>query len=96
MANVEKDTNQVFRKKYFVDDTQIVRCPSRQPRRTQRDRTLILRAEKIRVNKPAKDTGDHDGFTVEPIRENGRLTRLRIRCQCGRSVELDCEYEQKK
>lgn len=97
MAALEKNTNELFRKKYYVDATEILTNKKKQEKPVPYARSPIIDASKVvvstrtvRLRRGSKDAGEQ--IRVNVIREGNRIKSIRIACPCGRHAELDCEY----
>ncbi len=97
MSNIETDTNQLLRKKYFVDD-----CAILKPRRDGAEPDApkparILKASQCQVQARPYVLGS-DSRTAGPIdmqmvRHKGRISQLHVQCNCGQHADFDCHYE---
>jgi predicted GTPase len=98
MAAIEKSTNQVFRRKYFIDGNQVLMSGAKAPKKPRSKAvTEVLAADQVAVsNIPVQLTpemqkmGDH--IRVEVVKEGDRIKKIKISCPCGRTADLDCEY----
>jgi hypothetical protein len=97
--DIETDTNQVFRRKYFVNAHEIVgRKPEKHgpPPKPQRG-SIVIDASRVRIaDKPVvlnEEEEDDDQIQVEMLRENGRIVGIKINCPCGRETILDVTYD---
>ncbi len=97
MTQLEKNTNQVFRKKYFIDAKEVMATSKALKKPRQKATSTIIEKSKVVYNdKPIlispelKKINDH--ITVSVVREENRIKRIRIACPCGRSADLDCQY----
>lgn len=96
MTNIEKDTNQALRKKYFADSKQIIQT-HKGIRKKSVATSKIISASKVSVKgtrtllRPGTAPEDHI-IKVQVIRDNDVVKSIRIKCPCGRSAELNCEY----
>jgi hypothetical protein len=97
MATVQKETNKLYRQKYFVEADRVVRYrpPPAGPGRAGSSSVIrgnSGRLDPIRVpmNKPAPP---HDAqIAVQVLRKGGVISGIRITCPCGRHAELDLDY----
>ncbi|NLG35972.1 MAG: hypothetical protein GX548_11520 [Lentisphaerae bacterium] len=97
MATIQKETNKLYRQKYFVEADRVVRYrpPPAGPGRA--GSSSIIRGgrgrlDPIRVpmNKPAPP---HDAqIAVQVLRKGGVISGIRITCPCGRHAEVDLDY----
>ena len=99
MPEVEKSTNQVYRKKYFVDAAQIL-SGGKGPRKARAKAVSpILQASHVAVSdKVVQLSSDMrkiaDHIRVDVIKDGNRIKKIRISCPCGRTADLDCEYSE--
>jgi len=96
MANIEKNTNQAFRKKDFADSDQILKT-HKGIRKNTVPTSRIIPSSKIKVKGSAHlrrpgTAPEDDIINVQVIRDNDVVKSIQIKCPCGRHVELDCEY----
>jgi hypothetical protein len=96
MANIEKDTNQALRKKYFADSDQILKLHKRSRKNTVATSRIIPSASiKVKGSTHLRRPGskpEDDIINVQVIRDNDVVKSIQIKCPCGRHAELDCEY----
>ena len=99
MAHIEENTNQLLRKKYFVDaETILIRKKSAEVPLGEAS-CRIVRGNKVRVSTTpyALGTNDKPGtagqINVHLLKNKDRIEQIHIRCPCGRHTELDCRYE---
>jgi hypothetical protein len=99
MARIEESTNQLLRKKYFVDaDAILIRKKTAEvPVTTPACR--IIRAPQVRLSDTPQPLasggkpGDAGQINVHLVKNKDRIEQIHIRCACGRHAELDCRYE---
>jgi hypothetical protein len=99
MANIEKNNNQLLRKKYFVDaDAILIRKKTAEiPVTTSACR--IIRAPQVRMSETPHPLatnakpGEGGQINVHLVKNKERIEQIHIRCPCGRHAELDCRYE---
>jgi hypothetical protein len=99
MAHIEENTNQLLRKKYFVDaDAILIRKKTAEvPVTTPACR--IIRAPQIRLSDTphplatGAKPGEAGQINVHLLKNKDRIEQIHIRCPCGRHAELDCRYE---
>ena len=99
MAHVEENTNQLLRKKYFVDAESILIRKKSAEVPVAEPTCRIVRSSKVRVsatpyplgasNKPGGD----GQINVHLLKNKDRIEQIHIRCPCGRHTELDCRYD---
>ncbi len=86
-------------KKYFVEARDILMRKKTGPRRRTRGCAVIIDSSQVtmsdkRVRLPllSQRTEEGDDIQVDVIREGENIKSIKIRCACGRSTELNCEY----
>lgn len=97
MATIQKETNQLYRQKYFVEADRVLRYrpPSAGPGRGGSS-AIIRRSESrfhdvsIPMNKPAPPADAQ--ISVQIIRKGSAIAGIRIACPCGRHAEVDLDY----
>ena len=100
MPEVEAQTNQLYRKKYFIDAKTIIssadevdNTPS--PRVTPTPvidaSRVILSQEPVIIRRGA--ARETDRIRVDVVKEGPLAKVIRIACPCGRRTELDVQYE---
>lgn len=97
MPSAEKNTNRLYRQKYFVDAQQVLRY--RPPSASLKDsrsspaiisgRNVRLSNVKVPMNKPAPP--EDAPINVRVIRKNQQVSKIIIDCPCGRHAELDID-----
>ena len=97
MATVEKSTNKLLRKKYYVDAADVLTNRKKLEKPVAYARSVIIDASKVvisskpvRLRHGTKDAGEQ--IRVNVVRDGNRIKSIRITCPCGRHAELDCEY----
>ncbi len=100
MPKTESNTNQVYRKKYFVDSTTIVGAGGRAKAGTPPalNTNCVLPSERIAEgHRPVliqyRETPADGHIQVTPIREGKRIKSLQIVCSCGRKATFEVQYE---
>ena len=97
MATIQKETNKLYRQKYFVEADRVVRYrpPPAGPGRP--GASAIIRGHegrlgsvRVPMNKPAPPVDAQ--IAVQVLRKGGVITGIRITCPCGRHAELDLDY----
>jgi len=60
--------------------------------------SVLLRAQPaVLTSDGGRATGSQDAsIAVVPVMEGSVIRRLRIRCECGRTAEIECAYEENK
>ena len=97
MSKIETDTNQVYRKKYFVSADSII-TPKAAPKiKPPQERNSVIDASKVTVSdRPVVLRTDGASPTkeiqVEVVKNGNEIKGLRITCPCGRHTELDVAY----
>ncbi len=97
MAATQKETNKLYRQKYFVEANRVLRYrpPPAGPMRGGSS-TIIRRSEgclhdvRVPMNKPAPPADAQ--IAVQIVRKNGVISGIRITCPCGRHAEVDLDY----
>jgi hypothetical protein len=97
MPKVETDTNQVYRKKYFINSEKVLFAARDGAAARTSSVSQVIDASKVVLSKNAVpvrcQTGEESGrIKVEVVREGNRVKGMRIDCPCGRHAELDVEY----
>jgi hypothetical protein len=96
MTEIEKNTNQSLRQKYFTDSEQILKikkAPARQALTTSR----IIDSSQVTVKgskhpiRPGSAVSE-DIIKVQVVRDDDVVKSIKIKCPCGRTADLDCEY----
>lgn len=100
MANVEKNTNQLFRKKYFVEANEVIRSKPLVVRAATPEKATIIPREKvelssIRVPINAKRAATDAQMQIKVIRDQNNVTGIKIACPCGRHADIDLQYHDK-
>jgi hypothetical protein len=98
MREIEKNTNRVFRKKYFTSTSNILVAKKKDEAHQPVELANILDAAHISVSDKPVLLGSKTDSTVEAIhvsvrRKGTRIDGISISCPCGRHADLDCEYD---
>ena len=99
MAHIEENTNQLLRKKYFVDAESILIRKKTAEVPVGEPTCRIVRGSKVRVsaNPYPLGTGEKSAtggqINVHLLKNKDRIEQIHIRCPCGRHTELDCRYD---
>jgi hypothetical protein len=96
MTVLEKNTNQLYRQKYFVDESNVIRYrpPSAAPG-SNKVSTVIARQSarisdiRVPMNGPAPSSEAQ--IAVQLLHSGAALSGIRIKCPCGRHAELDMD-----
>lgn len=96
-ANMDSDTNRVYRKKYFMDAEKVVFSDLQEEKEIKDEVCPLITAEEIQVDEePVTITHglDHpqEAIRIEALKEGERITKLKISCPCGRQTEIDLQY----
>lgn len=98
MKPLEKNTNQLYRQKYFVDETHVIRYrPPPAMKGASKGSPVIagsharLASVKIPMHEPPPPADAQ--IAVELVRDGDTITGIRIQCPCGRHAELDFEHD---
>lgn len=99
MAKIEKDTNQLLRKKYFVDSKSILAAQQIGGKRKPINASAIIDSSKVKISNDAvyptySAEISEQNIKVDIVREENAIKRIIIKCPCGRHAQLDCEYAQ--
>ena len=97
MAITQKETNKLYRQKYFVESNRVLRYrpPPAGPGKTGSS-SIIRRDERhvgdilVSMNKPIPPPDVQ--IAVQILRKAGVVSGIRIACPCGRHAEVDLEY----
>jgi hypothetical protein len=97
MPNVEMDTNQLYRKKYFLDSAKILTGVRTSTTLRANPLSQVIDSTRVVVSKQAvpvrsATATDGDRIRVDVVRDGNRIKGLRVACPCGRHTELDVEY----
>ncbi len=99
MPKVETNTNQLFRKKYFINADTIVTGGEEEEEAERLSVTttpvidasrVILSREPVPLRRGA--AGEASRIHVDVIKDGARVKSIRIACPCGRKAELDVQY----
>jgi hypothetical protein len=97
MSMIETDTNQLLRKKYFVDDGAILKARYDTSEPAAPKPARILKAGQCRVTPKPYVLGSESRVSgpidMQVVRSEGRISQIHIRCDCGRHSDFDCHYE---
>ena len=99
MAHVEENTNQLLRKKYYVDAESILIRKKSAEVPVAEPTCRIVRGSKVRVSAVPYPLGSGDKpgsggqINVHLLKNKDRIEQIHIRCPCGRHTELDCRYD---
>ena len=97
MAATQKETNKLYRQKYFVEANRVLRYrpPSAGPGRAGAS-SIIRKDEgcvhevRVPMNKPSPPPEAQ--IAVQILRKGGSISGIRITCPCGRHAEVDLDY----
>ncbi len=98
MANLDSDTNKVYRKKYFMDAEKVVFSELQEQTEIKDEVSPLITSESIAIAHDDPLTITHgldspaEAIRVETLKEGDRITKLRISCPCGRRTEIDLQY----
>ncbi len=99
MPKLESDTNQLYRKKYFIDSANIVSGIKASVGLRPLEPSQVIDSNRITFSKrpvplraSSSSSGDLEKIRVDVVREGNKVKGLRIACPCGRHTELDVEY----
>jgi len=96
MTALEKNTNQLYRQKYFVDERQVIRYrpPSAAPGMVRPSTVISARAAQvspIRVPMNGEPPKQDAQIAVQLVRNGAALSGIRITCPCGRHAEVEMD-----
>ena len=94
MSALEKNTNQLYRQKYFVEEQNVIRYrPAPAGLSARRSSTIIparaARVSEIRVPLDGQPPDPDLQIAVQLERKGSALSGIRIQCPCGRHAEVD-------
>ncbi len=98
MANLDSDTNKVYRKKYFMDAEKVVFTELEEKTEIKDEVSPLITSESIAIAPEEPITITHgldsptEAIRIETLKEGDRITKLRISCPCGRRTEIDLQY----
>ncbi len=94
MNPIEKNTNQLYRQKYFVDESHVIRYrPAPTAKNGSRSSAILsgrrvqLSDVKVPVHEPPPPPDAK--IAVQLVRNGSGLQSINIKCPCGRHAELD-------
>ena len=98
MQGVETQTNQLYRKKYFIDAKTIVSGADEVNEVSSQTVTPVIDASRVILSQEpviirrgaARET---NRIHVDVVKEGSLVKMIRIACPCGRRTELDVQYE---
>ncbi len=95
-ASGRRETNELYRQKYFVDARNVLRYRPEPAGPIRSGSTAIIRRNEARLsdiriplNKPAPPPDAQ--MSVQVLRKGATITGIRIQCPCGRHAELDLD-----
>jgi len=96
MTALEKNTNQLYRQKYFVEESNVIRYrpPSAAPGCTKVSTVISrqsARVSEIRVPLNGPPPSSDAQIAVQLLHSGAALSGIRIKCPCGRHAELDLD-----
>ncbi len=96
---IEKDTNQVFRKKYFVPADSIISAHTvtrSRPRSTSggviASSRVVMAPQPVALRQELGDDKKTGDIQVEVVKNGTEIKGIKIKCPCGRHAELDVAY----
>ncbi len=95
---IETNTNQVYRSKYFVDTSNVIFSRKNEGNAQKNQLSVIIDASAVAMEedpvviRPGAGGSHCDAITVETVRQDGQIKKLRIVCPCGRHTEMNIEY----
>ena len=94
MKQLEKNTNQLYRQKYFVDESHVIRYRSAPAVKGAIRASAILPARQAKLSgvkipmHEAPPPADAQ-ISVQLVRDGASISGIRIQCPCGRHAALD-------
>jgi hypothetical protein len=98
MSSIETQTNQLYRKKYFIDAETIISGAEEVDEMSSPTVTPIIDASRVVLSQEPMTirhgtTRETDRIHVDVVKERSLVKMIRISCPCGRRTELDVQYE---
>lgn len=98
MTALEKNTNQLYRQKYFVDERSVIRYrpPSATSGNLRPSKVISAKAvsvSPVRVPMNGAPPSEDAQISVQLLRNGAALSGIRITCPCGRHAELDMDAQ---
>ena len=98
MSRVETQTNQLYRKKYFIDAETIISGAEEANDLPLQTVTPVIDASRVLLSHESVTlrhggTRETDRIRVDVVKEGSHVKGIRIACACGRKTELDIQYE---
>jgi hypothetical protein len=97
MPMIETNTNQLLRKKYFVDDGAIIKPrhdiaepDAPKPARILKASQCKAHAQPYVLGSVSRASGPID---MQMVRNEGRISQIHVKCNCGRHADFDCHYD---
>ena len=97
MAITQKETNKLYRQKYFVESNRVLRYRPPPAGPGKAGSSAIIRKDESRIgdilvsmNKKAPPPDVQ--IAVQILRQGGAVSGIRIACPCGRHAEVDVDY----
>ena len=97
MAATQKETNKLYRQKYFVEADRVLRYRPAPAGPGRPGSSAIIRRDEGRLGEIRvpmnKAAPPHDAqIAVQILRKGGVVCGIRITCPCGRHAEVDLDY----
>jgi hypothetical protein len=94
MKPIEKNTNQLYRQKYFVDETHVIRYrPAPAVKGAMRASPIVparqAKVSQVKVPMHEPPPPADAQISVQVVKDGAVLRGIRIQCPCGRHAELD-------
>jgi hypothetical protein len=92
---VSTQTNQVYRKEYFVNAQNVLSSSKGADKRPKRVVSSVFDSAAVCMSdQPVVIHGTAQSqIRVDTITEGSRITRIKIACPCGRTTEMKVQYE---
>jgi hypothetical protein len=87
MPKIETDTNQLYRKKYFVNSHTIVTADQPLADAPVRIGSPVIDAQRVIMKRdpvPIRSSANANRIRVDVVRDGQRVKGIRIACPCGR------------
>lgn len=100
MPDIENSTNQLLRKKYFIDADAVINKKREAELPDSKRSCRVYRAEQVKLAETVRIWGERgvaptedNQIQVQVVRDGDQIVEIKINCPCGRHAVLDCQYE---
>lgn len=98
MREMDANTNKVYRKKYFMNADKVVFSEEFARSDVEDEALTLIAAEAVQMTDHSVPIthgmqDNQDCIQVETIVNGDRIEKLIIKCPCGRTTELDVQYQ---